>query len=45
VVYTPANQPFFSFEPVSHANGKIAESLLAPGATLGGDIAFRLSAL
>jgi aldose 1-epimerase len=45
VVYTPADRPYFCIEPVSHVNGKVAESRLAPGATLAGDIAFRLSTL
>ena len=33
VVYTPANQPFFCVEPVSHANGKIAENFSRAGCT------------
>jgi aldose 1-epimerase len=45
VVYTPGNRPYFCVEPVSHANGQVARSLLAPGATLAGDIAFHLSTL
>jgi aldose 1-epimerase len=43
VVYTPGNRPYFCVEPVSHANGCVGEALLAPGATLAGEIAFRLS--
>jgi aldose 1-epimerase len=45
VVYTPANRPYFCVEPVSHVNGKVAESRLAPGARLAGDVAFRVSTL
>ncbi len=45
VVYTPGNRPYFCVEPVSHANGQVGKSVLAPGATLSGDIAFHLSTL
>ena len=45
VVYTPADHPYFCLEPVSHANGQIARSLVAPGATLSGDVVFRLSSV
>ncbi len=45
VVYTPANRPYFCVEPVSHVNGKVAETRLAPGATLAGDVVFRVSTL
>jgi aldose 1-epimerase len=45
VVYTPGDRPYFCVEPVSHANGQVAGSLLAPGATLAGDISFRISSL
>ena len=45
VVYTPANRPYFCVEPVSHVNGKVAESRLAPGARLAGDVTFRVSTL
>jgi aldose 1-epimerase len=45
VVYTPANGPYFCVEPVSHVNGKVAESQLAPGARLTGEVAFRVSTL
>ncbi|MBM3647855.1 MAG: aldose 1-epimerase [Alphaproteobacteria bacterium] len=45
VVYTPPDRPYFCVEPVSHANGKVGEALLAPGAALAGDVVFRLSAL
>lgn len=43
VVYTPGHRPYFCVEPVSHANGQVAETLLAARATLSGDIDFRLS--
>ena len=43
VVYTPPHRDYFCVEPVSHANGRIAETRLAAGATLGGTIDFRLS--
>jgi aldose 1-epimerase len=45
VVYTPADRPYFCVEPVSHVNGKVAESRLAPGARLAGEVAFRVSTL
>ena len=45
VVYTPANRPYFCVEPVSHVNGKVAEARLASGATLAGEVAFRVSTL
>jgi aldose 1-epimerase len=45
VVYTPANRPYFCVEPVSHVNGKVAEARLAAGATLAGEVAFRVSTL
>src|SRR5262245_7379574 len=45
VVYTPANRPYFCVEPVSHINGKVTEARLASGATLAGDVAFRVSTL
>jgi aldose 1-epimerase len=45
VVYTPADRPYFCVEPVSHVNGKVAESELAPGARLAGEVAFRVSTL
>ena len=43
VVYTPPGRDYFCVEPVSHANGKIADTRLAAGATLSGTIDFRLS--
>ena len=45
VIYVPPGRPYFCVEPVSHANGKVGEALLAPGATLAGEIAFHLSDL
>ena len=49
VIYVPARvpigQPFFCVEPVSHANGAVGTTRLAAGATLTGEIAFRLSFL
>jgi aldose 1-epimerase len=48
VVYIPpyakiAGRPYFCVEPVSHANGEVAKSLLPAGATLAGEISFRPS--
>jgi aldose 1-epimerase len=45
VIYAPPRQPFFCVEPVSHTNGKVGETRLAPGATLAGEIVFHLSDL
>jgi aldose 1-epimerase len=45
VVYTPPGKPYFCAEPVSHANGRVGSSVLAPGATLAGAAVFRVSAL
>ena len=45
VIYVPPERPYFCVEPVSHANGKVGEARLAPGATLAGEIVFRLSHL
>ncbi|HSI02453.1 MAG TPA: aldose 1-epimerase [Reyranella sp.] len=45
VIYTPPGQPFFCVEPVSHANGQVGLSTLAPGATLAGEAVFRVSPL
>lgn len=41
VIYVPRGQPYFCVEPVSHANGAVAQSLLPAGAVLAGEIAFR----
>jgi aldose 1-epimerase len=43
VIYSPAGQGFFCVEPVSHANGRLADTRLAAGATLAGEIAFDFS--
>lgn len=43
VVYTPPDRDYLCVEPVSHANGRIADTRLAAGATLSGTIDFRLS--
>jgi aldose 1-epimerase len=45
VVFVPPHRPFFCVEPVSHANGAIASTRLATGATLRGEIAFTISDL
>ena len=45
VVYTPADRAYLCVEPVSHANGQVGETRLAPGAALSGTIVFRLSSL
>lgn len=42
VVFTPPGRPFFCFEPVSHANGQIGATRIAAGATLSGEVVFRL---
>lgn len=42
VVYIPPGRRHFCVEPVSHANGRVGTALLAPGAALSGEIAFRL---
>ncbi|MEI7873157.1 MAG: aldose 1-epimerase [Alphaproteobacteria bacterium] len=41
VIYVPKGRPFFCVEPVSHANGAVARSLLPAGTTLAGEIVFR----
>ncbi len=41
VIYVSKGRPFFCVEPVSHANGAVARSLLPAGARLAGEIAFR----
>jgi aldose 1-epimerase len=45
VIYVPPGRDFFCIEPVSHANGLVGLSPLGPGATLAGEIVFRLSNL
>ncbi len=42
VIYVPDGQRHFCVEPVSHANGAVGQTRLAAGATLGGEISFRL---
>ena len=42
VIYVPDGQRYFCVEPVSHANGTVGETRLAAGATVGGEISFRL---
>lgn len=41
VIYVPKGQPYFCVEPVSHANGAIAQTSLPAGGTLAGEILFR----
>jgi aldose 1-epimerase len=45
VIYTPKASRYFCVEPVSHASGAVGRSLLAAGATLAGEVVFRLSNL
>lgn len=45
VVFVPPGRNFFCVEPVSHANGAIASTRLAAGATLRGEVAFTISDL
>ncbi len=45
VIYVPPGRDFFCVEPVSHANGLVGLSPLGPGATLAGEIVFRISHL
>ncbi len=45
VIYVPDGQRYFCVEPVSHANGAIGQTRLAAGATLAGEVSFRLSRL
>jgi aldose 1-epimerase len=45
VIYVPAGQPYFCVEPVSHASGQVGLLPLAPRATRGGEIVFRISDL
>jgi len=45
VIYIPPGQPYFCVEPVSHVPGAISSTRLAAGATLAGEIVFRLSSL
>jgi aldose 1-epimerase len=43
VIYVPDGQRYFCVEPVSHANGAVGRSPLAAGATLAGEVSFRVS--
>jgi aldose 1-epimerase len=45
VIYIPPGRPFFCAEPVSHIPGAIGSTRLAAGATLAGEVVFRLSNL
>ena len=45
VIYVPPGRDFFCVEPVSHANGLVGLSPLGLGATLAGEIVFRISNL
>jgi aldose 1-epimerase len=45
IIYVPPGRPFFCVEPVSHIPGGIGNTRLDAGATLAGDIAFKLSSL
>jgi aldose 1-epimerase len=45
VIYIPPGKPYFCVEPVSHVPGAIGSTHLDAGATLGGEIVFRLSNL
>jgi aldose 1-epimerase len=42
VVFVPPGRNFFCVEPVSHANGAIASTRIAAGATLAGEINFTI---
>lgn len=42
VIYVPPEKPYFCVEPVSHANGRVGRTRLEPGATLAGEIVFRV---
>jgi aldose 1-epimerase len=41
VIYVPKGRPHFCVEPVSHANGAVAQTSLPQGKTLAGEILFR----
>lgn len=41
VIYVPKARPYFCVEPVSHANGAIAQTSLPQGETLAGEVLFR----
>ncbi len=42
VIYVPPGKPYFCVEPVSHANGRVGRTHLDAGATLSGEIVFRV---
>lgn len=42
VIYVPPGKPYFCVEPVSHANGRVGRTHLDAGATLSGEIVFRI---
>ena len=42
VIYVPPGRDFFCVEPVSHANGLVGLSPVGPGATLEGEVVFRI---
>jgi aldose 1-epimerase len=42
VIYVPPERPYFCVEPVSHSNGQVGRTHLDTGATLCGEIVFRL---
>ena len=42
VIYVPSGRPYFCVEPVSHANGRVGRTHLDAGATLSGEIVFRV---
>ncbi len=41
VIYVPKARPYFCVEPVSHANGAVAQTSLPQGETLEGEVLFR----
>ncbi len=43
VIYVPPERPYFCVEPVSHANGRVGRTHLDAGATLAGEIVFRVA--
>jgi aldose 1-epimerase len=45
IVFIPPGRNFFCVEPVSHANGAIASTRIAAGATLSGEIYFTIAEL
>ncbi len=45
IIYIPPGRPFFCVEPVSHMPGALGATRLVAGATLAGEVVFRLSNL